>query len=152
MAKIRRYKLTWNASESKDIAGYRVYWSEGNDVDYDSKYIDLFNLTQLVIFDEVMVPGKTVMFGVSAVDFDGNESDITKLPEPFQVKVPKAPTSLSIISMEKFRILESQKTTEPVNVEINDDPLAKAIESHESQDKKKMKFYDDIGYRKPLPE
>ena len=134
MAKIRKCKLTWNASKSKNIAGYRVYWSEGDNVEYDSEYIDLFNLTQLVISDEVVVLDKPVMFGVSTIDFDGNESDITKLPEHFQVNVPKSPASLSLNKLEKFRVLDLEKTVK-VDIENdgNADPIANAIKFQEEK-------------------
>ena len=108
MAKIRRYKLSWDASDSKNVAGYKVYWSEGKEVSYDSKSIDLFNLTKVTIFDEVLVPDRPVMFGVTAVDFDGNESDITTLPEPFQVHVPKAPVTLTLKISDEFKMLDSK--------------------------------------------
>ena len=106
MAKIRRYKLTWYASKSQNVAGYKVYWSQGDDVGYDSNYIEIFNFTELPDFNDIIVLDKPMMFGVSAVDFDGNESDITKLSEPFQVKVPKAPNCLSLIRLKKFIVLE----------------------------------------------
>ena len=138
MAKICKYQLCWNASDSKDVAGYRVYWSEGTEVNYDSQCIDLFNLTKVAIFDEVLVPDRPVMFGVTAIDFDGNESDITTLPEPFQVHVPKAPSGLSIQHSEEFLVLDSKKVarTSPEQ-DYNGDPLANAIESQGTADRRK---------------
>ena len=147
MAKIRKYKLSWEASDSKDVAGYKVYWSEGTEVSYDSKCLDLFNLTNVTIFDELLVSDKPIMFGITAIDFDGNESDITTLPEPFQVHVPKAPVGLSIQHSENFMVLNSKKivSTSPEHDGI-DDPLADAIESHGDSKAAKMKYYDDVGY------
>ena len=37
MAKIRRYKLSWDASDSKNVIGYMLYWAKGAEVGYDSK-------------------------------------------------------------------------------------------------------------------
>ena len=105
MARIRKYMLTWYASESKNVTGYKVYWSEGNDVGYDSTYIEISNFTQLPDLNEIIAWDKPVMFGVTAVDFDGNESDMVKLPKPFQVNVPKPPFGLFLEISDQFKIL-----------------------------------------------
>ena len=125
MAKLRKYKLSWTAPESKNIIGYRVYWSQEATVGYDSEHVDMFNITELTIFDEFLVPGKPVMFGVTAVDFDGNESDIVTLPEPFQVHVPEPPSRISIGYSERFKVLDIGRTGQ--NEE--DDHLAEAIKT-----------------------
>lgn len=147
MAKIRKFKLSWAASESKNVIGYKVYWSKGTEVSYDSKYIDSINLTELILPDDVPFSDSPIMFGVTAIDMDGNESDITTLPEPFQVQVPKAPAGLSIQHSENFMVMNSKKVvrTSPAQDGI-DDPLADAIESHGDSKAAKMKYYDDVGY------
>ena len=147
MAKIRKYKLSWAASDSKNVVGYKVYWSKGTEVSYDSEYIDLINLTEIILPDDVPFSDSPIMFGVTAIDRDGNESDITTLPEPFQVQVPKAPAGLSIQHSENFMELNSKKVvrTSPEQDGI-DDPLADAIESHGDSKAAKMKYYDNVGY------
>ncbi len=147
MAKIRKYNLSWDASDSKDIAGYKVYWSEGKEVSYDSQCIELFNLTKVTIFDEVLVPDKPVTFGVTAFDFDDNESDITTLPEPFHVQVPKAPVSLNLRLSDEFKVIDPKKVVRTsLEQDVKDDPLADAIESDGDSQLAKMKYYNDIGY------
>ncbi len=138
MAKIRRYKLSWEASDSKDVAGYKVYWSEGKAVSYDSQCIDVINLTEIILPDDVPHSNCPLFFGVSAIDKNGNESDITKITDSYQFKVPKNPVGLSLKPLDEYQLVDA---TEPnanqfKNVDNivsdqddNDDPLADAIES-----------------------
>ena len=130
MAKIRKYKLSWKAPESTNIAGYRVYWSQKATIGYDSEHFDIFNMTEITIFDEFLVPDKPVMFGVASVDFNGNESDIVTLAEPFQIHVPEPPSRISIGYSEKFKLLDTVKTS---RIE-EDDNLAEAIETSARED------------------
>ncbi|MGD9237098.1 MAG: hypothetical protein PVF09_10500 [Desulfobacterales bacterium] len=41
MAKIKKRRLRWSASESAQVVGYKLYWSEGGEVNYDSKCVTL---------------------------------------------------------------------------------------------------------------
>ncbi|WP_372681106.1 hypothetical protein [Desulfosarcina sp.] len=83
MAKIRKSKLSWKASESENVVGYKLYWSKAAKVGYDSKSIKVGNVTKIALPDDVTLPDGPVMFGVTAIDNDGNESDMTTTPEPF---------------------------------------------------------------------
>jgi len=148
MAKIRKLKLSWNASDSDTVTGYRLYWSEGSDIGYDSEFIDVGNATEIDLPDAVALPDGPILFGVTAIGKDGNESDMTTLAEPFQLHIPQAPASLSLRHTEAFKVLDSQQATDSMKEEINDDPLADAIESHEAKKPVRLKYYDDVGYRK----
>lgn len=143
MAKIRKYKLSWDASDSKNVIGYKLYWSKGKAVSYDSEYIDLINLTEIILPDDVPFSDSPIMFGVAAIDRDGNESDITKIAEPYQPQVPKAPAALSLKPLDDYKLLGSTKSApnelhDVVNInqeqDENDDPLADVIASQEAAD------------------
>jgi hypothetical protein len=147
MVKFRKYKFSWAASDSKNVVGYKVYWSKGTEVSYDSEYIGLINLTEIILPDDVPFLDIPIMFGVTAIDRDGNESDITTLPEPFQVQVPKAPVRLTLEPLDEFEVLISKKVvgTSFERKNIND-PLTDAIEHHWNSQTEKMKGYDGVGY------
>ena len=146
MAKIRKYKLSWEASDSKNVIGYKLYWSKGKEVNYDSEYMDLINLTEIILPDDVPFSDSPIMLGITAIDRYGNESDITAIPEPYQSQVPKAPVGLSLTPLDEYALVD---LTQPYPNELknvtkiiseqndNDDPLADAIESHGTFDRKK---------------
>ena len=147
MAKVRRYRPSWEPSESQNIIGYKIYWSRSESVNYDSEFIDVGNVTEMELADDILFVDNPIMFGVTAIDRDGNESDITTLVGPYTLHVPKAPTGLSLIHTAQFKVLEYNELAADQGGE--EDPLADAIESHESQEQKKMKYYNDVGYRGP---
>jgi hypothetical protein len=95
MAKIRKYKLSWEASDSSTVIGYKLYWSKGAEVSYDSKFIKVGNVTEITLPDDVILSDGPVMFGVTAIDKDGNESDMALIAEPYQLHVPKAPVCVA---------------------------------------------------------
>lgn len=157
MAKIRKCKLSWEASDSDHVIGYKLYWSKTMDVSYDSKYIKIGNVTEIALPDDVTLSEGPVMFGVTAVDKDGNESDMTTIGEPYQLQIPKAPTGLSLKPLDEYKLVgvpkrepnELRNVTD-ISPEPNDseDPLAQAIETNGYSPPAKMKYYDDVGYRK----
>lgn len=157
MAKIRKCKLSWEASDSENVIGYKLYWSKATHVNYDSKSIKVGNVTEIALPDDVTLSEGPVMFGVTAIDKDGNESDMTTIPEPYQLNVPKAPAGLSLKALDEFKLVGSTKPHrhELRNVaEISPDPddneesLAQAIETSDFSQPSRMKYYDDVGYRK----
>jgi len=147
MAKIRKYQLSWEASDSKNVIGYKLYWSKVTEVQYDSKYIEVGNVADIKLPKSVLLLDQPVFFGITAIDKDGNESDMTKMSEPFQVQVPKAPVRLTLEPLDEFEVLDSKKVVR-TSLEQNsiDDPLTDAIESHGDSKAAKMKYYDDVGY------
>ena len=78
MAKIKRRKLKWIASDSSQVVGYKLYWSEDGTVNYDSKCAILGNVTEIVLPDDVnsFTPnGGPIEFAITALDELGNEVD-----------------------------------------------------------------------------
>lgn len=157
MAKIRKCKLSWQASVSDNVIGYKLYWSKGTEVSYDSKFLKLGNVTEIVLPDDVTLSGGPVMFGVTALDRDGNESDMVTMAEPYQLHVPEAPAGLSIKASDEFKLVDSGQPQgdDPLNVDYlhaepkdDEDPLAQAIEGDGHNQPAKMKYYDDVGYRR----
>ena len=149
MAKIRKYRLSWKASASDTVTGYKLYWSKGMEIGYDCQFIDVGNVTEMELPDETALAGGPVMFGVTAIDKDGNESDMTTIEEPYQLIVPKTPAGLTMTLSDEFNLLESRPEPKSDNDQIaTDDPLADAIEFHEAKKPARVKYYDDVGYRK----
>jgi hypothetical protein len=80
--KMRRKQLSWRASPSPGVAGYRLYWAMGGGVTYDSDFIEIHGRTELILPDDVpLLPdlGGQVELGVTAISHRGNESDMIKL-------------------------------------------------------------------------
>ena len=114
MAKIKRRRLKWVASSSPQVVGYKLYWSENGDLNYDSQWLMLGNVTQIVLPDDVKSfkpNGGPVEFGITAVDELGNESDMITLKAPYQFNVPKAPDDLYLQKLEDFCITDDWDDT-----------------------------------------
>lgn len=113
MAKIKKRKLCWTASDSPQVVGYKLYWAEGNEkVSYESPSEKLGNVTEIVLPDEVetFVPQNgPVAFGIAAIDELGNESDLITITAPYQFNAPKAPAD--------FWIEGADKSAPPVNAQ-----------------------------------
>ena len=107
MAKIKRRKLKWIASDSSQVVGYKLYWSENGAVEYDSQCAILGNVTEIILPDDVnsFIPnGGPIEFGITALDELGNESDMITLKAPYQFNVPKAPEDLYMQKLDDFCI------------------------------------------------
>jgi hypothetical protein len=156
MAKIRKYKLSWEASDSATVIGYKLYWSKGADVSYDSRFIKVGNVTEITLPDDVTLSDGPVMFGVTAIDKDGNESDMASLAEPYHLHVPKAPGGVFFKPSDEFKLVDATPPqphelhhVDLIRPDANDseDPLARAIEGNGHSQSAKVKYYDDVGYR-----
>ena len=113
VAKVRRCKLSWKPSDSELIIGYRLYWSKGKTVNYDSNFFELGNVTEIYLPEVLKLDPRydvRVMLGVTAMDMHGNESDMVRLAEPYQTIAPPAPGDLLLTTLDEFSILEP---TEP---------------------------------------
>ena len=105
MAKLKKRKLRWHASSSPQVIGYKLYWAERGDVNYNSNQALLGNVTEIVLPDDVdsFKPGDgQIEFGITSVDELGNESDMITLKAPYQFSVPKAPQDLEMEKLEQF--------------------------------------------------
>lgn len=99
MAKIKKRKLQWTASQSPQVVGYKLYWAQGEEVGYDSPCAALGDVTEVLLPDDVegfMPETGPVEFGLSAVDELGNESDLVTVSAPHQFNAPQAPGELWI--------------------------------------------------------
>lgn len=128
MAKIKKRKLHWKASESPQVVGYKIYWSDGEAVSYDSPSATLGNVTQVLLPDDIVgfSPGKgPVEFGITAMDELGNESDMVTFAALYQFNVPQAPQEVSMEALDEYHA-----TTAPQDEEESPPP-AKPIQLHE---------------------
>lgn len=67
-------ELQWFENQEPDVAGYKIYLSDR----YDGVY-DLIGSTRTATFiDRAAVNGVTAYYAVTAYDYDGNESDLSK--------------------------------------------------------------------------
>lgn len=114
MAILRKCKLSWAAANGDGIVGYRIYWAPGTSVGYDATSFTVGKVTETAIPDDIDVVTGPVMFGITAIDREGNESDMTTLAEPFQLRVPAPPRSVALEAVDAFVIV--------------DDPLAGVVE------------------------
>jgi hypothetical protein len=103
MARMKKRQLSWEASRSSQVVGYKFYWSFGSQVDYDANNVALGNITEITLPDDVaefMPTNGPVEFGITAVDELGNESDMVTLKAPYQFSVPEAPVDLRLVNVE----------------------------------------------------
>ncbi len=99
MARVRKRKVHWDASNGLGVVGYKLYWAMGKGVNYDSDFADLGNVTEVILPDDVPsfpIDAGDIELAVVAVDHIGNESDMTKLYAPFGFTAPDAPTGLAV--------------------------------------------------------
>jgi len=105
MAKSQSPTLRWKPVDSKDVVGYKVYWSKGDAVSYDSESVCVQDLTEIIIPDAFKglahEPG-IYRFGIAAIDRWGNESDITQLAEPLRFPVSLA-TASNCLNTEDYK-------------------------------------------------
>ena len=130
MAKIKKRKLGWAASTSPQVIGYKLYWAEGEKVDYNSSAVVLGNVTEIVLPDDVEdfnPQGGPVEFGITAIDELGNESDMVTLFAPYQFSVPEAPTDLVMEALDDFNASDSlepdtEASDRPESIGLDDPP------------------------------
>jgi hypothetical protein len=110
VAKVRRCKLSWKPSDSDRVIGYKLYWSRGKMVDYDSNFFELGNINEVYLPDVLKLDARydvRVKLGVTAVDMNGNESDMVLLAAPYQTFAPPAPAELALTTLEEFCVINA---------------------------------------------
>jgi len=99
MAKVRKTQITWDAVDSPDVVGYRLYWAVGGGVDYSSEFFEVGNVTKVILPDDVpsfpLIAGD-IEIGVTAVNQRGNESDISVFSAPFDFTSPRPPGNIMV--------------------------------------------------------
>jgi hypothetical protein len=97
--RVRRRKISWDPSPSPDVIGYRVYWAVNESVSYESDFVDVGQVTAIVLPDDVpffrRLTGQ-VEIGVTAVSRSGNESDMGIVEAFFDFTRPGMPLHLRI--------------------------------------------------------
>ena len=99
MAKIKDKTLSFPASGSPDVAGYKLYYETSPDaVTYNSPNVALSsNSVVLNSIPEFAGFDGVFNIGVSAVDDGGNESDMSLLNDvPLDFAAPEPPGALSV--------------------------------------------------------
>ena len=112
MAKVRRYRLSWKPPGSNLVIGYRLYWSKGESVNYDSNFIELGNVTEVYLPDVLNFDPRyeiCAMLGITALESHGNESDMVILPAPCQITAPSAPKRLLLVTLDEFTVVGPDK-------------------------------------------
>lgn len=105
MAKIRKRRVRWRASEGRDVAGYKLYWAIGGGVNYHSDCVEVGKVTEVVLPDDVpLFPlvSAEVELGVTALNHMGNESDMSKFFAPFEFTSPDPPKDLVVETMQEY--------------------------------------------------
>ncbi|MBT2595494.1 choice-of-anchor D domain-containing protein [Arthrobacter sp. ISL-72] len=95
--------LIWTASQSSDVAGYRVYRGTGDGVDLQSAPLTgKDDLVATSFSDETAQPDVAYYYSVTAVDTAGNESapsnEAAAVTEAGDATAPDAPTSLAAVA------------------------------------------------------
>ena len=122
MAKIKTKRVRWDSSTSPDVAGYKLYWAIGQGVNYDSDAAEVGNVSEVILPDEVpsfpRVAGD-IEIGVTAVNYKGNESDMSVCSAPFDFTAPEAPLNLVVEDTQKNLRLKSEWDWSGDHCEIN---------------------------------
>lgn len=100
MAKIKDVTLSFPASESTDVVGYKLYLETSpTEVTHDSPSHDLGNNTSVLLNTILGAIDGVYNIGVVAVDDVGNESDFSLMSDvPLDFVPPVPPGSLTITS------------------------------------------------------
>ncbi len=102
MAKVKGLTLSFPASTSPDVVGYKMYIEEApNEVTYDSQSFDLGNETTVDIatLDGMSTKDGVYNVGVTAVDDAGNESSMSLAADvPLDFAAPNPPGELSFVA------------------------------------------------------
>jgi hypothetical protein len=109
MAKIKGRRLIWDPSPSSSVIGYKLYWAEQGEVNYDSPCAMVGNVSEVVLPEQVpsfpVVRGP-IALGITAVNEVGNESDMVVIAAPFQFSVPDAPTSPRLEALQEYHVCQ----------------------------------------------
>ena len=97
MARVRKRAVRWEPST--DATKFRLYWSTHGPVGYDSEFYEVENKTMVVLPDEIPSFPKIVgniELGVTAVNEEGNESDIAVARVYINLTVPETPKDVKV--------------------------------------------------------
>jgi hypothetical protein len=144
VAKIKKRILRWTASESPQVVGYKLYWAQGGQVNYDCQSAKLGNITEVVLPDDVASfssESGPIEFGVSAVDELGNESDLITISAPYQFNVPQAPDGIWLEGPEKALAVEAPAEKTPDSLDEAPDNGSLSFFEHNFEDGKEVQVH-----------
>ena len=90
--RIKKRRIRWHPSPSAEVSHYRLYWSVGKAVGYDSHHVELGDVTEAILPDDILsfpLISGTVHLGITALTNAGNESDMTRISAAFDFLVPE---------------------------------------------------------------
>ena len=107
MAKVKNRRFLWKPSTSSNVIGYKLYWAEEGEVNYDSAWAFIGNVAEVILPEQVpsfpIVKGP-IELGITAINEIGNESDMMIFVTPFQFSVPDAPTNPRLDALKEYHI------------------------------------------------
>ena len=125
MAKVKNRRLLWEPSTSPNVIGYKLYWAEEGEVNYDSPCAMIGNVAEVVLPEQVpsfpLVKG-AIKLGITAINEIGNESDMILFASPFQFSVPDAPTSPRLEALREYYISQGSSANGGDGKSPNDIP------------------------------
>jgi hypothetical protein len=90
-------RIRWNRSPSLGVVTYRLYWATVGEVGYESDFMEIGDRSEIILPDEVppLIPVHgEIALGITAVNHDGNESDMVRFTVNFDPRHRRAPASL----------------------------------------------------------
>jgi hypothetical protein len=97
--RLGKKRISWEASPTPSVVGYRVYWAVGKRVTYESPFIDVGRSTSVTLPDDIpsfpLIAGP-IEIGVTSVSRSGNESDMLVLSALLDFIRPRAPIGLKL--------------------------------------------------------
>ena len=100
MAKVKNVVVSFPASDSPDVTGYKLYIEEApNVVSYESVSFDIGNVTTIDLskLDGMTTKDGIYNLGITAVDDAGNESSMSVVSDvPLDFVAPNPPGQITI--------------------------------------------------------
>jgi hypothetical protein len=96
-SKTKKKRIRWNRSPSPSVVSYRLYWTVVGDLSYNSGFIDIGDRTEVILPDEVpslQHVGGEVAIGITAVNREGNQSNMVRFTVNFDSPVQGLPADL----------------------------------------------------------
>jgi len=101
----RRARIHWKPSKSQQVVGYKLYWAVGRNVDYHADFTEIGNVNEVILPDDIpsfsVFPMNTEI-GITAVDQNGSESDMTKCTVIFKFPSKEGEIFDNVIDMGKL--------------------------------------------------
>ena len=107
----KRARIHWKPSKSQQVVGYKLYWAVGRSVDYHADFTEIGNVNEVILPDDIpsfsVFPMNTEI-GVTAVDQNGSESDMTKCTVIFKFPLKEAKIFDKVIDMGKLECIGTE--------------------------------------------